>query len=142
MTTSTATIERTDNSHRVVNEPFSALAGDLYRYHGMRVFDSEGERVGIVDWIWANEHTGAGDHVGLQLQWLRGKARAVSMEGAVVDRDLQIVALPFTKREIDDAPRFRIDRPLSPEHRIQIAAHFAPPLMTPRSVSLVEQVAA
>jgi hypothetical protein len=119
-----------------------AFAGELYRYHGFRVFDNNGERIGIVDWIWTREVGGRGDHIGLQLQWLRGKATAVPAAGAIVDPERRIVRVPFSKQQIAGAPRFRIDRPLSQAHRAEIAAHFRPEPQVVRRPARVESAAA
>lgn len=126
MTTNTATHDRTMRKAQPFTQSTGPMSGALYRFHGFNVFDSNGERVGIVDWIWTNATTGEGDHIGLQLQWLRGRARAVPAAGVLVDRELEMVRLPVTKRQISRALRFRIDRALSRADRGAIADYFTP----------------
>src|SRR5947209_3769351 len=125
MTTNT-TIDRTLPQSQPSMQDAEPFSGRLYRFHGFRVFDRHGERIGIVDWIWTNEKTGVGDHIGLQIHWLRGKARAVPATGARVDTELGLVRLPFNKHQIAGAPRFRIDQGLSSVQRAEIKTHFAP----------------
>jgi hypothetical protein len=125
VTTPTASLDRANRPNRPWTQSAGSISGELYKYHGFNVFDADGERVGVIDWIWTDRVTGEGHHIGLQLQWLRGKARAVPATGARVDLDLRMVRLPFTKDQLSQAPRFRIDRPLYSRDRRMIAAHFA-----------------
>lgn len=131
----TATITAMDTNTRIARiHPDSAgpFSEDLYRYHGFRVFDRNGERVGIVDWIWTNERTGEArppqggesHHIGLQIQWLRGRARAVPAAGAVINWELGIIQVPLSRNQIATAPRFKIDAPLGTEQHATIAAPF------------------
>lgn len=128
MTTATAPIEQLQTPRRADSTPDAEgmFSDALYRYHGFRVLDARGETVGTIDWIWANDATGAGEYVGLHLQWLRGKARAVPVAGAAIDTDTATIRLVVTRQQISNARRFHIDRSLTAGDRIAIAAHFQP----------------
>jgi hypothetical protein len=142
MSANTATVARPNLTACPATHDAGPLFGDLYRFHGFRVFDVNGERVGIVDWIWGNETNGEGEYIGLQLQWLRGRARAVPASAGIVDRERAIVRLPYSKQQIARAPRFQIDRALSSDQRVAIAAHFMPSTVEAGSNSLPAPVAA
>lgn len=116
----------TDTRILSVTAPTKQIHGDLYRFHGFQVFDRNGQRVGIVDWVWSNESATAGDHIGVGLQWLRGRARAIPAMGALIDTRGSTIWLPVTRAQIKTAPRFKIDRPLAADDRARIHAHFRP----------------
>ncbi|MBV9281436.1 MAG: hypothetical protein JOZ41_15255 [Chloroflexi bacterium] len=100
------------------------LVGRLYQYHGFRVVDVNGEQVGLVDWIWSDGTTGQGEFLGVQLQWLRGKARAVPALGLRIDRQTSTIRVAYAAEQVKNARRFSIDRPLTVEQKTAIYSHF------------------
>jgi hypothetical protein len=104
-----------------------ALTGKLYRFHGMPVVDVNGETVGQIDWIWSDDTSGRGTHLGVQLRWLRGTARAVPAGDLLLDPRTSTIQVAYRKDQIKRAPRFAIDRSLSADHQRAISAHYSEP---------------
>lgn len=102
----------------------AAQQGKLYRFHGFRVLDVYGERVGFIDWIWADDTGSVGAFLGVQLRWLRGTARAVPASEAQIDPQTSTVRLAWSKEQIKRAPRFSIDRHLTSDQKRSIRFHF------------------
>jgi hypothetical protein len=98
------------------------LDGRLYRFHGLCVLDLTGRPIGQIDWIWSSgQH---GEFIGVQLQWLRGKARAIPAASIEVDPAAGAVTVPYTRAEINRAPRHKIDRDLTVAEKRAIRAHY------------------
>jgi hypothetical protein len=114
----------------------NTFTGKLYRYHGMCVLDAADREVGIVDWVWSDAPMSHGEFIGVQLQWLRGKARAIPTEGSTVDVETRTVRVPYVKDQIRRAARYAIDRQLSADARRDIWAQYTgAPVRAPDKVA-------
>jgi hypothetical protein len=100
------------------------LTPKLYRYHNYRVLDADDREVGRVDWIWADEASGAGRHIGIRLQWLRGRAQAIPAHGIQVEPHTSTIRVPYLEADIRRAPRYAIDRTLTAWQERAIRAHY------------------
>jgi hypothetical protein len=114
----------------------------MYRFHGFQVLDSAGERVGRVDWIWANPTKDQAEFIGIHLRWLRGKSRAVPAIGAAVDPRTSTVRLAYTRDQIRRARRFAIDRELKVHEKVGILAGFSTRPTALRSLAIADARAA
>jgi hypothetical protein len=116
----------------------AALTPRLYRFHDFDVLDVHGRKVGVVDWIWADEETGVGRYIGIRLQWLRGRALAIPARGMHIDPHASTVCLPYAAAVVRRAPRFAIDRSLTAQQEDAIVAHYAShPAAAPRAIGRV-----
>ncbi|MDQ2743436.1 MAG: PRC-barrel domain-containing protein [Chloroflexota bacterium] len=104
----------------------ATLDTTLYRLHGFRVLDVDGESVGQIDWIWADEVSGHGQFIGVRLRWLRGTALAVPIDGMRIDNHTSTVRVANTRKQIKQAGRCSIDRTLTEVQKCAIHAHYAP----------------
>jgi hypothetical protein len=102
----------------------AGLTGRLYRFHGFQVLDSQGEKVGLVDWIWTDSNGERGEFIGVNLRWLRGRVRAVPALDATVDMERRTVRVSYRKAEIMQARYHAIDRELTDAARRSIWSHF------------------
>jgi len=102
------------------------LNGALYWLHGFRVLDADGESVGLIDWIWADEVSGHGQFIGVRLRWLRGTALAMPVDGMRIDHHSSTVRVAYTTKQIKQGRRCSIDRALSEAQQCDIRTHYAP----------------
>jgi hypothetical protein len=100
------------------------LDGKLYRYHNFRVLDAAGAEVGVADWIWAHEATGQGAFIGIRLNWLIGKAKAIPASNVRVDTENATLRVPFMAEEIKRARSFSLGRSLTAEQQDAVWAHY------------------
>jgi hypothetical protein len=101
------------------------LASRLYQLHGFQILDAFGKQVGLVDWIWSDQASGLGEFIGVQLQLLRGKARAIPTRAAQVDMKTKTVRVTYRRDEIKRAPRFSIDRVLTDAQKQSIQSFYS-----------------
>jgi hypothetical protein len=114
----------------------SSFTGTLYHYHGLRVLDVSGRQVGTVDWVWSDVSQSHGEFIGVQLQWLRGRARAIPTRGATVDMETGTVRVPYRKHVIRRATRYAIDRELTAaDRRAVLAQYTVPPVAVPPTMA-------
>lgn len=111
-------------------QPDTALDDQLYRFHGWRVLDVDGRSVGLIDWIWADAMSGHGQFVGVRLRWLRGTALAMPIDGMRIDSHTSTVQVAYTRKQIKQARRCSIDRPLAEAEQCDIRVHYAPAIVT------------
>ncbi len=96
----------------------------LYQFHDFQLLDVNNRPVGTVDWIWADDERGSAAFLGVHLQWLRGRARAVPAQGAGLDVRSRTIRVPYPQAQIRSAPRFAIDRALRPTDQQTIVSHY------------------
>jgi hypothetical protein len=132
MTTALASIPEMTTHTGLPQARRTGLTGKLYRYHGMQVIDIDGRSVGQIDWIWADPAGAQGEFIGVQLRWLRGKARVVPAYSVWIDAERRTIQVPYSKAQIECANRYSIDRALTAEQKDAICGHFtAKPTVVP-----------
>ncbi len=119
-----------------------ALDGKLYQFHGFRVLDAAGESIGLVDWIWVDDASDQGEFLGVQLRWLRGRARDIPAGDLWIDRPTATIRVAFSKEQIKQSPRYPIDREFTAEQKRRIYSHYRLPLAVVPGVELAESLAA
>ena len=97
-----------------------SFSSDVYRLHSYGVLDANGEKVGIVDWIWTDPESGHGEFLGVNLRWLRGTTRAIPTNGAEIDHMTATIRVAYTAAQIKRARRFKIDRALTAREKRSI----------------------
>ncbi|HEY8685793.1 MAG TPA: PRC-barrel domain-containing protein [Chloroflexota bacterium] len=116
--------EATNTRLRVMPHPAAPKRGsftsEAYRLHSFQVLDANGEKVGIVDWIWTDLQTGRGEFLGVNLRWLRGTTRAIPTFGAEIDHETATIQVAYTAAQIKRARRFKIDRALTVREKRRI----------------------
>lgn len=102
----------------------------LYQFHGFRVVDANGQSLGLIDWVWADAVSGHGEFIGVRLRWLRGTVLAIPTAGVRIDRQTSTVQVAYIRKQIKQARRCSIDRPLAEAVKCDIRAHYAPAHVT------------
>ena len=97
----------------------------LYQVHDFHLVDANDQSVGTVDWIWPDDGRGGEEFLGVHLQWLRGRARAVPAQGARIDVQARTIRVAYPRARIATAPRFAIDRALGASDQEAVLAHYA-----------------
>ena len=121
--------------------PSPDISVRLYQLHGFRLIDGDGVEVGLVDWIWADEASGAAEFIGTKLRWLRGSARAIPAFAMKIDLSNRTVTVDHQQNQIHAAPRHRIDRELAPIENRAVARHFRR-RSSPQSLTTLKRFAA
>ena len=119
-----------------------SFSSEVYRLHSFQVVDANGEKVGIVDWIWTDPESGHGEFLGVNLRWLRGTTRAIPTQGAEVDRESATIRVAYTAAQIKRARRFKIDRALTVREKRSIYLRYEFELSTLRNLIPARNVAA
>jgi hypothetical protein len=107
-----------------------------YQLHGFRLIDADGSHVGLVDWIWIGDASGAAEFIGTKLLWLRGSARAIPAFAMKIDMPSRTVTVDHKKKQIHRAPRHPIDRELTRVEKRAICRHYRLQSSANRLVSL------
>jgi len=97
----------------------------LYQLHNFQLLDVNGMPVGVIDWIWVDDAGGEGEFIGVHLNWVCGVARAVPAREAQIDVQTRTMRVCYTRTHITTARRFAIHRPLTPDQKRAIVAHYA-----------------
>jgi hypothetical protein len=114
----------------------NVFTGRVYRLHGYKVLDVHGQKAGSVSWLWAGDDD-QDAFIGVHLQWLRGKARAIPVSSIQFDERTSTVRVPYPRNQIVRGRRHKIDRVLTPDQKRAIWSHYA---LTPTSVLRREHV--
>jgi hypothetical protein len=112
-----------------------------YQLHGFTLIDRHGSIVGLVDWTWTVDSSASIELIGTKLRWLRGSARAVPAFGMKIDFPRRRITVDQERDEILAAPRFPINRPLTPLEKRAAARHYRPQA-APRGLPSLERAAA
>ena len=118
------------------------FASEVYRLHSFQVLDANGEKVGIVDWIWTDPKSGHGEFLGVNLRWLRGTTRAIPTYNAEIDHESATIRVAYTAAQIKRARRFKIDRALTVREKRGIYLRYELEPSTLRSLIPTHNVAA
>lgn len=102
-----------------------SFTSEVYRLHSFRVVDADGKKVGIVDWIWKDASSGAGEFLGVHLHWLRGTVRPIPCLGAEINFETATIRVPHTAAQIKRSRRLKIDRTLTAREKRSICFHYA-----------------
>jgi sporulation protein YlmC with PRC-barrel domain len=89
---------------------------------GMKVVDANGEKVGTLDDVVLDRHTGEPEWATVKTGLFGLKVSFVPIDEAeVTDEE---VRMPFTKEQIKEAPRADPNRELSPEYERRLWEHY------------------
>lgn len=88
------------------------------------VVGKNGERIGSVDALWADEQTDEPKFAAVKTGWLLGRSHIVPLENAELDRNQHVIRVPYSERQIRDAPHFPEDETISQSDERSIFAHY------------------
>ncbi len=119
-----------------------SFTSEVYRLHSFQVLDANGEKVGIVDWIWTDPESSRGEFLGVNLRWLRGTTRAIPTHGAEIEHERATIRVAYTAAQIKRARRFKIDRALTVREKRSIYLRYELEPSTLRNLNPAHSVAA
>jgi hypothetical protein len=89
---------------------------------GVHVAGIEGEAIGPIEQVFAEDRSGMGVWVRVRTGLFGNKHRFIPL--APVQRSKRGVKVPFTKQQIKDGPEFDADRHLSAQQVAQLALYY------------------
>jgi stress response protein YsnF len=94
---------------------------DIYDYD---VFDMDGNKIGPVEGLWADEATGKPEFAAVKTGWIFGRSHLVPISEGELDETRRSIRVPFPESKIKDAPHFEADHDLSPEEESRVYDHY------------------
>jgi uncharacterized protein (TIGR02271 family) len=95
---------------------------EAYDWRGRNVVDQEGAKVGRLEEIYLDQHTGRPEWVLIHTGLFGTKSSFAPLAGARVDGE--DVRIGYSKQEVKDAPSVEADGELSPEEEARLYAHY------------------
>jgi uncharacterized protein (TIGR02271 family) len=95
---------------------------EAYEWRGRNVVDQEGAKVGRLEEIYIDQHTGRLEWLLINTGLFGTKSSFVPLAGA--RRDGEDVRIGYSKQEVKNAPSVDADRELSPEEEARLYAHY------------------
>jgi len=96
---------------------------EVQNWRGMKVVDADGDKIGTVEDVFLDRHTG-------EPEWVTVKTGLFGLKSSFVPiRDAQVTAenevrVPFQKEQVKDAPRIEADGELSPDQERRLWEHY------------------
>ena len=97
-------------------------ATEVLEWRGRTAVDSDGDKLGTIEEIYLDAETERPEWALVKLGAFGGKSAFVPLEGATADGDQ--VRAPFSKQQIEDAPKMDADGQLSQEDEAALYAHY------------------
>ena len=95
---------------------------EAYEWRGRNVVDQEGAKVGRLEEIYIDQHTGRLEWLLINTGLFGTKSSFAPLAGARLDGE--DVRIGYSKQEVKDAPSVDADRELSPEEEARLYAHY------------------
>jgi uncharacterized protein (TIGR02271 family) len=95
---------------------------EAYAWRGRNVVDQEGAKVGTLEEIYLDQHTGRPEWMLIHTGVFGTKSSFAPLAGAQVDGE--DVRIGYSKQEVKGAPSVDADRELSPEEEARLYAHY------------------
>jgi uncharacterized protein (TIGR02271 family) len=95
---------------------------EVYEWRGRNVVDQEGAKVGRLEEIYLDQHTGRPEWVLIHTGLFGTKSSFAPLAGARVDGEE--VRIGHSKQEVKDAPSVEADEELSQEEEARLYAHY------------------
>jgi sporulation protein YlmC with PRC-barrel domain len=96
---------------------------DVQTWRGMKMIDADGDKIGTIEDILLDRHTGEPAWAAVKTGLFGLKHTLVPIRDAEVAGDKE-VRVPFDKEKVKDAPRIDPDGELSPEEERQLWQHY------------------
>jgi hypothetical protein len=101
--------------------------GDIFRVAprtviGRSAYDRSGERIGRIDDLYLDDHTGDPEWIAVTNGWFGTRVSFVPVAGAVAWRGH--VQVPYLRDEVRRAPAFDPEGHLDPDQEDRLAAHY------------------
>src|SRR5215207_1776305 len=104
---------------------------EAYEWRGRNVVDQEGGKVGRLEEIYLDQHTGRPEWLLIHTGLFGAKSSFAPLAGAQVDGE--DVRIGYSKQEVKDAPSVEADGELSQEEEARLYAHYGLDYAEPRS---------
>jgi sporulation protein YlmC with PRC-barrel domain len=114
--------EETHDDHHDKEEQMQTLQ-DVQTWRGMKMVDADGDKIGTIEDILLDRHTGEPAWAAVKTGLFGLKHTLVPIRDAEVAGDNE-VRVPFEKDQVKDAPRIDPDGELSPEEERQLWEHY------------------
>src|ERR687897_2377665 len=95
---------------------------EAYEWRGRNVVDQEGAKVGRLEEIYLDQHTGRPEWLLIHTGLFGTKSSFAPLAGAQVDGE--DVRIGYSKQEVKDAPSVEADGELSQEEEARLYAHY------------------
>jgi uncharacterized protein (TIGR02271 family) len=95
---------------------------EAYEWRGRNVVDLEGAKVGTLEEIYIDQHTGRLEWLLINTGLFGTKSSFAPLAGARLDGS--DVRIGYSKQEVKDAPSVEANRELSPEEEARLYAHY------------------
>jgi hypothetical protein len=96
---------------------------DVQTWRGMKMVDADGDKIGTIEEIWLDRHTGEPEWATVKTGLFGLKSSFVPIRGAEVVGDDE-VRVPIQKEQVKDAPHVDADTELSPEDERRLYEHY------------------
>jgi sporulation protein YlmC with PRC-barrel domain len=96
---------------------------EVQNWRGMKVVDADGEKIGTIEDVFLDRHTGEPEWATVKTGLFGLKSSFVPIREAQVTGDNE-VQVPFQKEQVKDAPKIDADGELSPDQERQLWEYY------------------
>jgi sporulation protein YlmC with PRC-barrel domain len=96
---------------------------DVQNWRGMKVVDPDGDKIGTIEDVFLDRHTGEPEFATVKTGLFGLKSSFVPIRDVQVTGDNE-VRVPFQKEQVKDAPRIDADGQLTPDQERQLWEHY------------------
>lgn len=96
---------------------------DVQNWRGMKVVDPDGDKIGTIEDVFLDRHTGVPEWATVKTGLFGSKSTLVPIREAEVTGDNE-VRVPFRKEQVKNAPRIEADGQLTPDQERQLGEYY------------------
>ncbi len=92
-------------------------------YSGLEVYDSAGEKIGKVDYLFVDENDQP-EYLGIKMDLLEAKFNLIPWKIARVDEEQRRIEVPVDKDRIKESPAFDDNEEITPEYEERVHSYY------------------